>query len=89
MTPVKPQISKFQAEESCQVNFNVLRRFYSRAFVERVKSSVHVSVLSVCIANSLTGHIFYSHVLKRKCNALTLFIIFKLVAETHNNKSVK
>jgi hypothetical protein len=25
MTPVKPQISKFQAEKSCQVGFNVLR----------------------------------------------------------------
>jgi hypothetical protein len=26
MTRVKPQISKFQAEKSGQVNFNVLRR---------------------------------------------------------------
>jgi hypothetical protein len=26
---VKPQISKFKAEKSCQVGFNVLRRLYS------------------------------------------------------------
>ena len=29
MTPVKPQISKFKAEKSCQVGFNVSRRLYS------------------------------------------------------------
>jgi hypothetical protein len=38
MTPAKPQISKLQAEKSCQVGFNVfnvLQRLYShaRAFV--------------------------------------------------------
>ena len=49
MTPVKPQISKFKAEKSCQVGFNVSRRLYSWAFFKRVKSFVHVSVLSVCI----------------------------------------
>jgi hypothetical protein len=32
MTRVKPQISKFQVDKSCQVGFNVLRRLYSRAF---------------------------------------------------------
>ena len=37
MTPVKPQISKLNADKLCQVGFNVLRRLYSRAFVERVK----------------------------------------------------
>ena len=29
MTPVKPQISKFKAEKSCQVGFHVLQRLYS------------------------------------------------------------
>jgi hypothetical protein len=29
MTPVIPQISKFKAEKSCQMGFNVLRRLYS------------------------------------------------------------
>jgi hypothetical protein len=30
MTPVtvKPKISNFKVEKSCQVNFNMLRRFY-------------------------------------------------------------
>jgi hypothetical protein len=45
MTPVKPQISKFQADKSCQVDFNVLRRLYSSASVRRVKSSVHDGVV--------------------------------------------
>ena len=48
MTPVKPQISKCQAEKSCQVGFNVLQRLYSRAFVKRVKSFVRVSISFVC-----------------------------------------
>jgi hypothetical protein len=48
MTPVKPPISKFQAEKSCQVDFNKLRRLYSQASVKRVKSSIHASVLYVC-----------------------------------------
>ena len=30
MTPVQPQISKFKAEKSCQVGFNILQRLYSR-----------------------------------------------------------
>ena len=44
MTPVKPQISKFKAEMSCQVGFNVSRRLHSWAFVKRVKSFVHVNI---------------------------------------------
>ena len=48
MPPVKPQISKFKAEKSCQVGFNVLRRLYSWAFVKRLKSFVHVSISFVC-----------------------------------------
>jgi hypothetical protein len=34
---------------SCQIGFNVFWGLYSWAFVKRVKSSVNVSVLSVCI----------------------------------------
>ena len=61
MTPVKPQISKFKAEKSCQVGFNVSRRLYSWAFVKRVKSFVHVNIsfesnnLSVEIVQGLLG----------------------------------
>ena len=44
LTHVKPQISKFKAEMSCQVGFNVSRRLYSWAFVKRVKSFVHVNI---------------------------------------------
>ena len=55
MTPVKQKISQFKAEKSCQVGFNVLRRFYSWAFVKRVKSSVHVSISFVCRPNVLWG----------------------------------
>ena len=48
MTPVKPQISKFKAEKSCQLGLNVLQRLYSRAFVKRVKLFAPVSILNVC-----------------------------------------
>jgi hypothetical protein len=37
----------FRPTKFCQVSFKVLWRLYSWAFVKRVKSSVHVSVLSV------------------------------------------
>jgi hypothetical protein len=33
MMPVKPQISKFQAEKSYQEHFNVLSRLYLQSFV--------------------------------------------------------
>jgi hypothetical protein len=49
MTPVKPQISKFHADKSLEMGFNMLRRLYSRAFLKRVKSFVHVCLLSVCM----------------------------------------
>ena len=61
MTHVKQQISKFKAEKSCQVGFNVLRQLYSWAFVKRVKSFVHVNIsfesnnLSVEIVQGLLG----------------------------------
>jgi hypothetical protein len=56
---IKPQISKFQAEKSCQVGFNMLQRLYTH---ERL-----LNVLQVCwgltpngelkkIANSPTAH---------------------------------
>jgi hypothetical protein len=48
MMPVKPRISKFKAEISCQIGFIMLRRFYSWALVKRVKSFVHVSILYEC-----------------------------------------
>ena len=48
MTPVKPQISKFKAEKSCQMGFNVSRRLYSRAFFKQVKSFVRVNISFVC-----------------------------------------
>jgi hypothetical protein len=41
ITRVKLQISKFQAEKSCQVGFKMLWWLYSYAFVKRVNSSVH------------------------------------------------
>ena len=59
--PIKPQISKFEAEKSYQVGFSVLRRLYSWAFVKRVNSFVHVSISFVCnilsveIAHGLFG----------------------------------
>ena len=66
MTPVKPQISKFKAEKSCQVGFNVLWQLYSWASIKRVKSSVHVSVSSVCIQWLRIILVVWSYVLKRK-----------------------
>ena len=48
MTPVKPQILKFKAEKSCQVDHNVSRRVYWWAFLKRIKSFVHVSTSYVC-----------------------------------------
>jgi hypothetical protein len=48
MTPVKLQISKFKAERSYQEDFHVLQRFYSGAFVQQIKSFVHVSISCVC-----------------------------------------
>jgi hypothetical protein len=42
-TPVKLQINKFQAKKACQVGFNLLQQLYSRAFVKRIRSFVHVN----------------------------------------------
>jgi hypothetical protein len=43
MTPVKPQISKFQAEEILSNGFQrATAAILTRAFVKRVKSSVQV-----------------------------------------------
>ena len=53
MTPVKPQISKYQAEKSCQVVFDALRRLHSGAFVKQDNSSVLASVLYVCNTSSI------------------------------------
>ena len=55
---VKPQISKFKAEKSCHVGFNVSRRLYWWTFFKRVKSFVHVSVSSVCIYALLTTVVY-------------------------------
>jgi hypothetical protein len=52
MMPLKPQISKLHTEKSCLMGFNVLQRLYSRAFLKRVKLSVHVNVI-VCLFNVL------------------------------------
>ena len=39
MTPVKPQISKFKAELSCQVGFNVSRRSADERFLSESSRS--------------------------------------------------
>jgi hypothetical protein len=48
VTPIKPQISTFKADKSCQMGFNVYTGALLMSIVKRVKSFVHVSV-SVCI----------------------------------------
>jgi hypothetical protein len=40
MTPVKVQISKFQVDKSCHLDFNVLQRFYTH---ERLLSESRLS----------------------------------------------
>jgi hypothetical protein len=59
LTPLKPQISKFQAEKSGQGDFNVLRRLYSRALVKRIKLFAYMLAyyLSVFVLLA-TVHIF-------------------------------
>jgi hypothetical protein len=53
MTPVKPQISKFKAEKSCQVNFNVLSES-SRSYILAYYLSVFVVLATVHIFNLLS-----------------------------------
>jgi hypothetical protein len=77
MTPVNRKYQNLRPTNSCQV----LWRLYSWAFVKRVKSSVHVSVLSVSVCTAIvhrrrgyySKHIFQSHVCSRKHNAMNAF----------------
>jgi hypothetical protein len=55
MMPVKPQLSKFQADKTLPSAW-LQRVMAALAFVKRVTSSVHVSVLSVSICTA-TVHI--------------------------------
>jgi hypothetical protein len=49
MMPVKPQISKFQADKILPSGLKRVMAALLMSVVKPVKSSVHVSVLSVCI----------------------------------------
>jgi hypothetical protein len=66
--------------------------YYGGSSHERLlseSSRPYILVSCICIANSLTVHIFWSHVFKRKRNALHDIHKFHACGKTHNNKSVK
>jgi hypothetical protein len=58
MTPVKPQISKFKVEKSCQVWALTCYGGSTHERVKRVKSFVHVGV-SFCICWPTVGYCAY------------------------------